>query len=238
MLEGWGHSTWQEGVRLCEAAGARQLVAFHHDPDHDDDALDAIAAAMERRRPGSLVAREGLVIDALSAGPARWRRLRLGLRTLLGGRPGGFFIPYRHAAWWRLAPIRRSSHCSPRACPACGAGWSRIDTLRRPVCAGWTGRRRCRAGARTGSRASTRAALYAIVRSSAGRGGSSRSARATPPGSWRRRSPMAARLRDHLHRPGAARRSRPAAGRRCTAACSTAADAALRRPNSRPATSC
>ena len=27
-----------------------------------------------------------------------WRRLRLGLRTLLGGRPGGFFIPYRHAA--------------------------------------------------------------------------------------------------------------------------------------------
>ena len=61
-LEGWGHSTWQEGIRLCEAADARQLVAFHHDPGHDDDALDVIAAAMERRRPGSLVAREGLVI--------------------------------------------------------------------------------------------------------------------------------------------------------------------------------
>jgi phosphoribosyl 1,2-cyclic phosphodiesterase len=59
---GWGHSTWQEGMRLCEAAGARQLVAFHHDPDHDDDALDRIAAEIERRRPGSLVAREGLVI--------------------------------------------------------------------------------------------------------------------------------------------------------------------------------
>ncbi len=29
--------------------------------------------------------------------PARWRRLRLGMRTLMGGRPGGFFIPYRHA---------------------------------------------------------------------------------------------------------------------------------------------
>ncbi len=28
---------------------------------------------------------------------ASWRRLRLGLRTLLGGRPGGYFIPYRHA---------------------------------------------------------------------------------------------------------------------------------------------
>ena len=30
--------------------------------------------------------------------PAAWRRLALGLRTVLGGRPGGFFIPYRHAA--------------------------------------------------------------------------------------------------------------------------------------------
>ena len=27
----------------------------------------------------------------------RWRRLKLGLATLLGGKPGGFFIPYRHA---------------------------------------------------------------------------------------------------------------------------------------------
>lgn len=33
----------------------------------------------------------------MSVGTARWRRLRLGMRTLLGGRPGGFFIPYRHA---------------------------------------------------------------------------------------------------------------------------------------------
>jgi predicted O-methyltransferase YrrM len=34
----------------------------------------------------------------LSPAKASWRRLGLGLRTLLGGRPGGFFIPYRHAA--------------------------------------------------------------------------------------------------------------------------------------------
>jgi predicted O-methyltransferase YrrM len=33
----------------------------------------------------------------LSREPASWRRLRLGLRTLFGRRPGGFFIPYRHA---------------------------------------------------------------------------------------------------------------------------------------------
>ena len=62
-FRGWGHSTWQEGMRLCEAAGARRLVAFHHDPEHDDDVLDRIAADMNCRRAGSLVAREGLVIE-------------------------------------------------------------------------------------------------------------------------------------------------------------------------------
>lgn len=61
-FRGWGHSTWQEGVRLCEAAGARRLIAFHHDPEHDDDALDRIAAALSEALPGSIVASEGLEI--------------------------------------------------------------------------------------------------------------------------------------------------------------------------------
>ncbi len=62
-FRGWGHSTWQAGVRLVEAAGAGRLVVFHHHPDRDDEALDAIAAELERVRPGSLVAREGLVLS-------------------------------------------------------------------------------------------------------------------------------------------------------------------------------
>ena len=28
---GWGHSTWQEGVRLATEAGVKQLVIFHHE---------------------------------------------------------------------------------------------------------------------------------------------------------------------------------------------------------------
>jgi phosphoribosyl 1,2-cyclic phosphodiesterase len=59
---GWGHSTWNEGVRLCDAAGAERLVAFHHDPDHDDHCMDRIAEALQRCRPGSAVAREGVVL--------------------------------------------------------------------------------------------------------------------------------------------------------------------------------
>jgi phosphoribosyl 1,2-cyclic phosphodiesterase len=60
---GWGHSTWQEGVRLCKEAGAKRMVVFHHDPDHDDELLDAIAREVERALPGSVVAHEGLVLE-------------------------------------------------------------------------------------------------------------------------------------------------------------------------------
>jgi phosphoribosyl 1,2-cyclic phosphodiesterase len=58
----WGHSTWQEGVRLCDKAGAEQLVIFHHDPSHDDAFMDEVAKAAEAARPGTLVAHEGLVL--------------------------------------------------------------------------------------------------------------------------------------------------------------------------------
>jgi len=60
---GWGHSTWQEGVRLARAAGVKRLVIFHHDPEHDDDLLDAIGRELEQALPGSVVAREGLVLE-------------------------------------------------------------------------------------------------------------------------------------------------------------------------------
>ena len=58
----WGHSTWQEGVRLCDAAGAKTFVVFHHDPGHDDAFMDGVAADVERARSGSVVAREGMML--------------------------------------------------------------------------------------------------------------------------------------------------------------------------------
>jgi phosphoribosyl 1,2-cyclic phosphodiesterase len=59
---GWGHSTWQAGVALADAAGVGQLVLFHHDPGHDDEAMDATVYAADRRRPGTLAAQEGMSI--------------------------------------------------------------------------------------------------------------------------------------------------------------------------------
>lgn len=60
---GWGHSTWQEGVRLCDEAGVKRLVIFHHDPSHDDAFMDDVAKAAEAMRPGTIVAREGMVLN-------------------------------------------------------------------------------------------------------------------------------------------------------------------------------
>ena len=59
---GWGHSTWQEAVRLCKSARVKKLVVFHHDPDHDDDRMDAIGREVAAAMPGAEVAREGMVL--------------------------------------------------------------------------------------------------------------------------------------------------------------------------------
>lgn len=58
----WGHSTWQEGVRLANRANVKRLVVFHHDPSHDDAFMDDIAAQVETVRPGTVVAKEGMVL--------------------------------------------------------------------------------------------------------------------------------------------------------------------------------
>ena len=44
-LRGWGHSSPTEAVRLARDAGARQLALFHHRPEHDDAAMDALLKA-------------------------------------------------------------------------------------------------------------------------------------------------------------------------------------------------
>lgn len=56
---GWGHSTWEEAVRLADIAGVSTLVLFHHDPKHEDAALDRIGVLAAKARPGTVVAREG-----------------------------------------------------------------------------------------------------------------------------------------------------------------------------------
>jgi len=68
--KGWGHSTWQEGARIADAAGVGTLAIFHHDPSHDDAFMDDVARKAAELRPGSapgglprvVVAHEGLTL--------------------------------------------------------------------------------------------------------------------------------------------------------------------------------
>ena len=56
---GFGHSTWQQGVKLCEAAGARSLALFHHDPVRTDSQLAVMEKQAKSRFRGAFAARDG-----------------------------------------------------------------------------------------------------------------------------------------------------------------------------------
>jgi ribonuclease BN (tRNA processing enzyme) len=67
---GWGHSTLHDALAFARRAEAEQLALFHHDPAHDDERLDAMAAeAADAWSPrvgdpgGVFVARERDVLD-------------------------------------------------------------------------------------------------------------------------------------------------------------------------------
>lgn len=62
---GWGHSTWQEGVKVATAAGVKQLVIFHHEPNHSDDFLDDIYEKVKVAYPSSVMAKEGLSLKLI-----------------------------------------------------------------------------------------------------------------------------------------------------------------------------
>jgi phosphoribosyl 1,2-cyclic phosphodiesterase len=62
---GWGHSTWQEAVKVAKAAKVKKLVIFHHDPLHNDDFLDHVGELAVQQFPDTVMAREGLSIQLI-----------------------------------------------------------------------------------------------------------------------------------------------------------------------------
>lgn len=60
---GYGHSTFEEGLRLRAMADARRMLAMHHVPYRSDDEVDLIEKAIRQNHPASGVAREGMVLE-------------------------------------------------------------------------------------------------------------------------------------------------------------------------------
>jgi len=65
--KGWGHSSWLEGTHIAKECGVDHLLLFHHDPDHDDAAVDALVESARQEFPHTVGAAEGLEIELPNA---------------------------------------------------------------------------------------------------------------------------------------------------------------------------
>lgn len=61
----YGHSSWQQAVRIAELARVGTLVVFHHDPSATDDVLDQRSSELVDARVAAVLAREGLSLRLL-----------------------------------------------------------------------------------------------------------------------------------------------------------------------------
>jgi len=59
---GWGHSTWLEAARVARDANVKRLILFHHDPGHDDAAVQSSVEAARRHFENTDAATEGQTI--------------------------------------------------------------------------------------------------------------------------------------------------------------------------------
>ncbi|HSM86604.1 MAG TPA: MBL fold metallo-hydrolase [Candidatus Limnocylindrales bacterium] len=59
---GWGHSHWREAINVVMESGARELVLFHHDPDHTDECIDSVVTKAREFYPKVRAASEGMEI--------------------------------------------------------------------------------------------------------------------------------------------------------------------------------
>lgn len=59
---GWGHSSWEQALKVAQLANAKQLYLTHHDPDHNDDFLELLEQICQERFPCCYLARDGMEI--------------------------------------------------------------------------------------------------------------------------------------------------------------------------------
>jgi phosphoribosyl 1,2-cyclic phosphodiesterase len=58
--QGWGHSHWREAVNIVMESGVKELILFHHDPDHSDTCIDSVVTQAREYYPKVRAAAEGM----------------------------------------------------------------------------------------------------------------------------------------------------------------------------------
>jgi ribonuclease BN (tRNA processing enzyme) len=61
--QGYGHSTIEIACTNAEKAGVKQLLLFHHDPNSDDEAIDAVDTHGRSLFAGAVAARDGMILS-------------------------------------------------------------------------------------------------------------------------------------------------------------------------------
>lgn len=61
--KGWGHSTWQEGVKLAQDAQVKSLSLFHHGTHRTDDDMEEIEKRARHQFHHCFAAREGMSVS-------------------------------------------------------------------------------------------------------------------------------------------------------------------------------
>ncbi|HEY1524929.1 MAG TPA: MBL fold metallo-hydrolase [Candidatus Angelobacter sp.] len=61
--QGWGHSHWREAINVVMESGAKELILFHHDPDHSDACIDSVVKQAREHYPKVRAASEGMEIE-------------------------------------------------------------------------------------------------------------------------------------------------------------------------------
>ncbi len=56
---GWGHSTWQDGVRLAMRANPKRLIISHHSPRNSDEKLKGLEMRAQKDYPATTFAKAG-----------------------------------------------------------------------------------------------------------------------------------------------------------------------------------
>lgn len=62
-FKGWGHSSYEHAIEVALMANVKRLIITHHDPDHNDDFLDAMEHECQKLFPNSIFAKEGMEVS-------------------------------------------------------------------------------------------------------------------------------------------------------------------------------
>jgi phosphoribosyl 1,2-cyclic phosphodiesterase len=63
---GWGHSHWREAINIVMESGAKELILFHHDPDHDDACIDNVVKEASNYYQRVRAAAEGMQVEVFN----------------------------------------------------------------------------------------------------------------------------------------------------------------------------